>query len=255
MAASSVCPKFSFSNATEEDVFLSFHMIRSNAAGLDGIPLRFVKLMLPFALPHFTYLFNQVVMRSSYPDRWKLSLVMPTHKRTRNFELDDFRAIHLIPVVSKALENLLSKQIVTFVASNKLLTKYQSGFRPAHSTAAALLNITDDILRNFGRREVAFLMLLDFTKAFDTVNHAVLRGKLRDEFHFEHPALNLISSFLNGRSHCVQIDDFVSSVLTTSKGVPQGSALSSLLFSLFINDLPDVLEKAKPHMYADDVQK
>ena len=67
-------------------------------------------------------------------------------------------------------------------------------------------------------------------------------------------ALNLISSFLYRRSHCVQIGSYFSSFLSTDKGLPQGSVLSALLFSIFINELPDVLTFSKPHMYADDVQ-
>ena len=247
-------PQFAFTNATDDDVFLSLRMIKSNAAGVDGIPLKFIRLIQPFILSHVTYLFNQIIMRSSFPKLWKMSKVLPTHKKTRNFGLTDFRAIHLIPVLSKALENYLTKQIASFVASFKLLRKNVSGFRPGHSTTTALLKIVDDILRSFGRREITCLMLLDYTKAFDTVSHVMLRRKLQRNFYFEVSALNLISSFLDDRSHCVQVGGYSSQFLPVYRGLPQGSVLSPLLFSLFVNDLPDVLQRSVPHMYADDTQ-
>ena len=101
---------------------------------------------------------------------------------------------------------------------------------------------------------MSFLLLPDFTKAFDTVNHELMIEKLRCNFCFESSALSLIRSNLHGRLQCVDIDGHRSKFLPVNSGLPQGTILSPLLFSMFINDLPKVLKHCNCHMFADDFQ-
>lgn len=144
-------------------------------------------------------------------------------------------------------------QISDFVHRNSLLPPVQSGFRTGHSCETALLKVTDDIITSTDRGLVTVLTLLDFTKAFDTVHHDGLVGTLRAA-GFSANSLELVAGFLHDRKQSVRLDNAVSAPLCLSQGVPQGSILSPLLFSLYTRNIPACIEHSSMHMYADDIQ-
>lgn len=246
--------RFSFRTVREDEIYKSLMSIKSNAVGLDNIPLPFIKLTIFAVMPHIKHLLNFSITSSKFADDWKTSKVRPGHKRTRFYNLADFRALHILPVLSKLFEKLLAEQIYDFIRSRRLMTSIQSGFRPVHSTATALLKITHDITSALDKRLIAVLLLLDFSKAFDSVNHHLLCSKLESQFFFDVTAINLISSYLANRKQAVDIDGSLSSFIQLTKGVPAGSILGPLLFCIFVNDLPNSINYMFAHLYADDAQ-
>lgn len=182
------------------------------------------------------------------------SVCYTTSKKSVPETLNDFRPISILPVFSKILERIIYDQLKQHVQTNALLPHTQSGFRPGHSTVTALLDINDEYLAAIDKSMVTTAVMLDLTKAFDCLNHEMLLAKL----HFLGLASNTIAwfrSYLSHRMQKVKVHSLqMSDSLVVSSGVPQGSILGPILFSLYLSDLPGVIRHCKVHSYADDTQ-
>lgn len=183
---------------------------------------------------------------------------MPLAKVPNPENFGQLRPISILPTLSKVLERIMCKQMSDYVFSNHIIPTVQSGFRPQHSTTKALVNITDDILRNHDKGMATCLVLLHYSKAFDTLDHHVLCSKL-SYFGFSDSSVSLIWSFLSNRSQRVVYRALSSGLLNIQSGVPQGWnpvvwILSPLLFSIYTADFYRVLNNCKIHHYADDTQ-
>lgn len=246
---------FEFSCVEQTDVVKAILNVKSKAVGFDEIHPSFVKIILPHLLPALTHVFNNIILTSSFPSLWKSSKIIPILKKQGSrISPPEYRPISILPFLSKVMEKLIHFQVSAFLQNNKLLYRNQSGFRPKHSCISALLKVTDDIRMAIDKDEVTFLTLLDFSKAFDMVNHSQLIQKLERIYRFSPAAAKLIATYLAERKQAVVLKNKVSKFVNVSTGVPQGSILGPLLFSIFINDLPLSVKNSAIHMYADDVQ-
>lgn len=238
-----------FTCFTNEDVLRAIIGIKSNSTGFDELHPTFVKILLPVVLSYITHIFNSIVTTSTFPNSWKYAKVLPIPKTG-----GDFRPIAILPFLSKVFERLIYGQINEFVVNSNLLTDMQSGFRPKLSCVSTLIKVSEDIRSRLDENNMVFLVLLDHTKAFDAVDHMVLLMKLEKFFHFSPSSIRLLASYLQGRCQSVFSNGRTSNNMLVSRGVPQGSILGPLLYTLYSNDLPERLQFCNIHMYADDVQ-
>ena len=148
-------------------------------------------------------------------------------------------------------ERVIYNQLYNFLEKHNILYQYQFGFRKGYSTEQAILEITDTLRKALDKKLVTCGLLLDFSKAFDTVSHDILLTKL---YHYgvRGTPLNWFKNYLVNRTQFGKIGDTKSSYETILCGVPQGSTLGPLLFLLYINDLPNCSKKLSFRIFADD---
>ena len=243
--------KFAFTAVTELDVIKTVRSISSNACGVDEINIFVLKLLLPRISGILTHIINISFEHCIFPDRWKLATITPIPKILCPLKPSDFRPISLLPTLSKIIEKLANREIVEYLVKHCLLDPNQSAYRKYHSTTTALLKITDDILESIEDSEVSIMVFLDFSKAFDTVNHRLLLEKLKI-LGFDGSSCDWIKSYLSNRYQRVKHGDKVSDWKKIKNGVPQGSILGPLLFTILTSDMRKCFHFGNYHEYADD---
>ena len=171
--------------------------------------------------------------------------------------LKNYRPVSNLGFLSKVLEKVVASQLMRHVHDNGLQTPWQSAYRAGHSVETTLLRVHNDVARALGSRKCVLLILLDLSAAFDTVDHVILLRRL-GSMGVRGTVLDWVRSYLSGRSQCVRIGTENSSPLEVGCGVPQGSILGPILFTLYTNPLGDLLANEDPdsgfHLYADDTQ-
>lgn len=243
-------PSFKFHNVSNADVIFAFHSMRSNATGLDMISLKFIKHILPLIIDIITHVINRCIDENYFPTSWKIAKVIAVPKKGG----DEFRPISILPCFSKAFEKIMSTQIIDHLHVNKLQCKLQSGFRKFHSCKSAILEVSEVIRNALDVNEAVILVLIDFSKAFDTIIHSLLIDKLKLSFGFNDESCGLLQSYFHNRTSYISSNNCLSQQVRNVCGVPQGSILGPLLFSLYIDDMSRVFNKSTPHFYADDTQ-
>ncbi|XP_061607052.1 small fragment nuclease isoform X1 [Phyllopteryx taeniolatus] len=202
--------------------------------------------------PPIASIINLSISSGHFPKAWKSAIVTPVFKSGDSTSLNNYRPRSILPAISKVAEKWVSEQIVHYlISSSPSLHAMQFGFRSKHSTEMATCLFIEKIKSSLDKAGVVGAVFLDLRKAFDTVNHSVLLTKL-SKFNFSRKTVSWIESYLHDRTQSVSVNNCRSESLRLTSGVPQGSILGPLLFSLYINDLPTVCSEAECVMYADD---
>ena len=199
---------------------------------------------------HFAFLYNHSIDRAGYPNSLKLARVTPIHKAGSASNMDNYRPISVLPIMSKIFEKLTLNRMERFISAQALLSPCQFGFRRGKSTTHAILTLLSYIQAAYHQKAYCVCFFLDLKKAFDTVSHYILLQKLA-HYGFRGQCHEYLKSYYQNRKQYVFLNGVCSDLREVTCGVPQGSILGPLCFSIFINDLPLAVE-AETVLFADD---
>uniref|UniRef100_A0A3B1K377 Reverse transcriptase domain-containing protein n=1 Tax=Astyanax mexicanus TaxID=7994 RepID=A0A3B1K377_ASTMX len=247
----------SFTPLTENETLALLTRSRPTTCPLDPIPSNLLQTIAPAIIPAITHTINASLTSGVFPTAFKQAHVTPLLKKPslNPAQVDNYRPVSLLPFLSKTLERAVLNQVSGFLSQNDLLDQNQSGFKKGHSTETALLSVTEALKTARAAGQSSVLILLDLSAAFDTVNHDFLLTILSN-MGIADNVLSWFRSYLTGRSFKVSWQGQLSSARSLSTGVPQGSVLGPLLFSIYTTSLGQVVRSHgfSYHCFADDTQ-
>lgn len=235
-----------------EIINLTNQLSNSSTLDIHFISNKILKIIIYPISNILSYLFNKFISAGIIPDSLKISKVSPIHKNGSTHEISNYRPISIISCFSKLLEKIIKIRFENFFTKHQILTNAQFGFRTGLSTENAVLKFVNQTVNNINNNFYTLTIFIDFSKAFDCINHNILLSKL-NHYGIRGHILKLIQSYLTNRFQCVTINNSNSNLALITSGIPQGSVLGPLLFNIFINDIVNATKISNFIIYADDV--
>ena len=227
-----------------------------NSTGKDEISNKLLKSINHIISKPLSVIINQSLVTGIFPNALKISQVIPLYKKYDQQYLSNCRPISLLPTISKVFERVLFTQIYDNFNINSLLCEEQLyyGVRSKHSTELATIKLVDQIINdmdNIKNIKNTCGGILDLSKAFDTLDFDILL--YMGNYHgIRGTSLTLFQNYLSNREHYTHYENQDSDLLDIKIGIPQGSILGPLFFSIYIHDLVNASKKLSCLMYADD---
>ena len=241
-----------FSPTTEYEVTdIVTSLNNKQSAGHDEISNFVLKGIISSIAGPLTHIFNRSILSGTFPRQMKIAKVIPLFKKGDALDAGNYRPISLLSSLSKILERLIFIRTTNFLKTHIIFTNSQFGFRQKHSTIHALLNFVDKVAHSIDDHSHLVGIFLDFSKAFDTINHTILLKKL-SHYGIRGIALEWFRNYLKNRNQYVYLNDHISSSKEINCGVPQGSILGPLLFIVYINDFHRSSDILSFILFADD---
>ena len=241
---------FIFRGICPTEVYDEIMSLKIDKSALD-IPRKCIKHAANHIYEALSMVFNQSLLQGIFPENFKISKVTPIDKGGEEIDPFNYRPISTLSALTQIFEKLVCKQLVNYLEKHEILYEFQFGFRKGHSTSQAIAEIADNLRNAIDDNLYSCGVFLDFSKAFDTVNHAILLKKL-ERYGIRGVPLQFFASYLTNRQQYVQMGNTVSSKQTMTCGIPQGSSLGPVLFLIYINDLPNSSNALTFRIFADD---
>jgi len=237
---------------TREEMDNTLRKIKGSSPGEDYVHNSMLKELPEEAKKLLLELFNKVWDSGNLPEQWKTALIIPIHKHGKPENLTtSYRPIALLPCIGKIMERIVRRRLYWYSETNNLLSSGQSGFRNRCNTIDQIARLEKTIRETFLEKKICLTVLIDLKGAYDSVNHDKLIEKLMDK-GIKGKMLQYCVEFLKNRKFKTIYNGEISEMKHCNKGVPQGAAISPLLFNLFISDIPE-MDNIICTEYADDI--
>jgi hypothetical protein len=201
----------------------------AKAVGPDGIPNIVLKTCADTIAPALTQIFQLSIDTGDLPNDWRNANIAPVYKKSDRHAAENYRPVSLTSVSSKLLEHIICKQLLDHLERHNILTTLNHGFRSGYSCETQLAVTLHDLVTSFDKGKQTDVIILDFSKAFDTVPHKKLLHKLQ-EYGISGPLHQWLTNFLTKREMRVVVDGEQSDSVYVDSGVPQGTVLGPILF-------------------------
>jgi hypothetical protein len=226
------------------------HKIKSSAPGMDGIPSIVFRYCSYELANIITHLINQSLRSGIVPASWLNSIITPIPKIQKPVSCADIRPISITPLLSRLTERIVvNRYIRPSLEANDFINQF--AYKPTGSTTAALTHLMHKVTLALESNSYVRVLLIDFSKAFDVIDHHTLINKLV-KLKAPNEILNWIANFLTNRKQCTKLNHVTSSLLPISRGVVQGSSLGPTLFNIMVSDLDCISRLNDLLKYADD---
>ena len=243
--------------ANEEEIKRLLRSSKPKTCDLDPVPSHLLRQCETSVIPTLTDIVNKSLTHGM-PSKMKQAIVTPLLKKPtlNSDEFKNYRPVSNLSFVSKLTEKVVAARLIAHLQRNNLQEPLQSAYKQYCSIETALLKVQNDILHILDKRKGAALLLLDLSAAFDTIDHGILLHTLQHEVGITGQFLRWIERYLRDRSQAVRISGKQSENTPLTCGVPQGSVLGPLLFSIYTIPLARIIRShgLSYHLYADDTQ-
>ncbi len=252
------CKLSRFKELSEEDVIDLVNSSKTKSCLLDPLPTWYLKQNISVFAPVITPMINMSLSTGKFPEPLKQAIINPIIKKQSldPNELKNYRPVANIPFLSKIIEKHVFNCIDDHMEEHNLGEELQSAYRSAHSTETALLQVKTDIMTSLYNQQGVFLVLLDLSSAFDTVEHSVLATRMADEIGLSGTALKWFQSYFTSRTTKVCINSTFSNSSVMNYGLPQGSIVGPGSFKVYTIPIGRIIRSHNIsfHIYADDIQ-
>lgn len=242
---------FNFSSVSLHKVQCLLESINvKKSTGFDNIPPKLIKIGANILCYPIHTLINTCLKDAKFPDLLKYAEVSPIYKKGDALNMSNYRPISILPCLSKIFEKIIVEQMSAYF--ERIFSTSMSGFRKAHNCQNVILQFIEKCKQRADEGKVSGAVLMDLSKAFDTLHHGLLISKLH-AYRMSNDSCKLLASYFTGRKQRVKLGSVKSDWLNVNIGAPQGSLLGPFLYNIFTNDLIMTAEKiCEIYNYADD---